>query len=156
MAFVEYVLAGLGVGLIFGMFGAGGSAFATPVLALMGVPAILAVASPLPAMLPASYAGARRYLRSGHLDTTVAIAAVSLVLSPGTWDAWLARLTVESGRADPGPWAGKTRTASCRPRRWQKPPPRTRSRKSKPTRAWSAPYDLTRSPRHPGVMKTWS
>lgn len=76
MTFLEYVLAGLGVGLVFGMFGAGGSAFATPVLALMGVPAILAVASPLPAMLPASYAGARRYLRAGHLDTRVARLAV--------------------------------------------------------------------------------
>ncbi|MEY3362330.1 MAG: hypothetical protein RL531_2049, partial [Actinomycetota bacterium] len=38
MEFIGYVLAGLGVGLVFGVFGAGGSAFATPVLALMGVP----------------------------------------------------------------------------------------------------------------------
>jgi uncharacterized membrane protein YfcA len=43
---LEYVLAGLGVGVVFGMFGAGGSAFATPVLALLGVPALLAVAFP--------------------------------------------------------------------------------------------------------------
>ncbi|HVN51215.1 MAG TPA: sulfite exporter TauE/SafE family protein [Acidimicrobiales bacterium] len=72
MAFLGYVLAGLGVGLVFGVFGAGGSAFATPVLAVLGVPALYAVASPLPAMLPAAYAGARRYLRSGNLDTRVA------------------------------------------------------------------------------------
>ena len=83
MRFLEYVLAGLGVGLVFGMFGAGGSAFATPVLALMGVPPILAVASPLPAMLPASFAGARRYLAAGHLDTRIArLAAIGGV--PGT------------------------------------------------------------------------
>ena len=73
---LQYVLAGLGVGVVFGMFGAGGSAFATPVLALLGVPGLLAVASPLPAMLPASYVGARRYLRSGNLDRRVAKLAV--------------------------------------------------------------------------------
>jgi uncharacterized membrane protein YfcA len=73
---LEYVLAGLGVGVVFGMFGAGGSAFATPVLALLGVPGLLAVASPLPAMLPASFVGARRYLRSGNVDRRVALLAV--------------------------------------------------------------------------------
>ncbi len=73
---LQYVLAGLGVGVVFGMFGAGGSAFATPVLALLGVPGLLAVASPLPAMLPASFVGARRYLRSGNLDRRVAKLAV--------------------------------------------------------------------------------
>ena len=76
MAFIGYVLAGLGVGLVFGMFGAGGSAFATPVLAVLGVPGLLAVASPLPAMIPAAFAGARRYLRSGNLDRRVARLAV--------------------------------------------------------------------------------
>ncbi|HZP30089.1 MAG TPA: sulfite exporter TauE/SafE family protein [Acidimicrobiia bacterium] len=66
------LVTGLGVGLVFGMFGAGGSAFATPLLALVGVPPVVAVASPLPAMLPASAAGARYYLRSGNLDARVA------------------------------------------------------------------------------------
>ena len=72
MDVVGYVLAGLGVGLVFGMFGAGGSAFATPVLALIGVPPIIAVASPLPAMLPAAIAGARGYVRAGTIDARVA------------------------------------------------------------------------------------
>ncbi|MBW8826730.1 MAG: sulfite exporter TauE/SafE family protein [Acidobacteria bacterium] len=62
------VVAGLGIGVVFGLFGAGGSAFATPVLALLGLPPVAAVATPLPAMLPASLAGARRYLRDGSLD----------------------------------------------------------------------------------------
>ena len=76
MKFLEYVLAGLGVGVVFGMFGAGGSAFATPVLAVLGVPGLLAVASPLPAMIPAAFVGARRYLRSDNLDRRVAELAV--------------------------------------------------------------------------------
>jgi uncharacterized membrane protein YfcA len=72
MRFLDYVIAGISVGIVFGMFGAGGSAFATPVLALFGVPPILAVASPLPAMIPAAFNGARRFLRAGNLDPRVA------------------------------------------------------------------------------------
>ena len=74
---VLVLVAGLGVGLVFGMFGAGGSAFATPVLALIGVPPVIAVASPLPAMIPASFAGARHYLRTGNLDSRVARLAIA-------------------------------------------------------------------------------
>jgi uncharacterized membrane protein YfcA len=75
--------AGLGVGVFFGIFGAGGSAFATPVLALLGVPPVLAVASPLPAMVPASLTGARRHARDGSFDGRVARLAL-LGGVPGT------------------------------------------------------------------------
>lgn len=74
---MQILVAGLGIGAVFGLFGAGGSAFATPVLALIGVPAVAAVASPLPAMLPAAAAGARRYLRAGNLDRRLAGLAVA-------------------------------------------------------------------------------
>ena len=73
---LAFVLAGLGVGVFFGLFGAGGSAFATPVLALLGVPPVLAVASPLPAMLPASLTGARRHARDGAFDRRIALLAI--------------------------------------------------------------------------------
>lgn len=76
MEVVPIVIAGLAVGVVFGLFGAGGSAFATPVLALLGVPPVLALASPLPALLPASLAGARQYHRSGLLDRHIALLAV--------------------------------------------------------------------------------
>jgi uncharacterized membrane protein YfcA len=65
-------LAGVGIGLVFGVFGAGGSAFATPVLSLLGVPGVLAVASPLPAVVPAALSGARRHLRAGNIDRRTA------------------------------------------------------------------------------------
>ena len=77
------LLVGLAAGAVFGLFGAGGSALATPVLALVGVPGVIAVATPLPALLPASLAGAHRYLRSGNLDRRVAALAVLGGL-PGT------------------------------------------------------------------------
>jgi len=66
------LLAGAVAGTVFGLFGAGGSAFATPMLALAGVPGAIAVATPLPALLPASVLSARRQLRAGNLDTRIA------------------------------------------------------------------------------------
>lgn len=76
MTLVQYVLAGLGVGVVFGIFGAGGSAFATPVLAMLGVTGLAAVASPLPAMVPAAFVSARKYVQAGLLDRRVAKFAV--------------------------------------------------------------------------------
>jgi uncharacterized protein len=70
------VAAGVAIGFAFGLFGAGGSAFGTPILALIGVPAPIAIASPLPAVLPAALMGARQYLRAGVLDQRVAKLAV--------------------------------------------------------------------------------
>ena len=66
------LLAGGVAGAVFGLFGAGGAAFATPMLALAGIPGVIAVATPLPAMLPASVLSARRQLRAGNLDTRLA------------------------------------------------------------------------------------
>lgn len=65
-------LAGAAVGALFGLFGVGGSAFATPALALLGVRGVIAVASPLPATMPAALSGAWTYVRRRELDWTVA------------------------------------------------------------------------------------
>lgn len=97
VALLPVLLAGLGAGTVFGLFGAGGSAFATPVLALLGMPGALAIATPLPAMLPTSLAGARRYLRSGNLDRRVARLAVVGGL-PGTVLGALASSVVDGSR----------------------------------------------------------
>ena len=67
---------GAGVGVVYGVFGAGGSAFATPLLALAGVPPLVAVASPLPATIPAGLAAAWSYRRDGAVATKVAGRAV--------------------------------------------------------------------------------
>jgi uncharacterized membrane protein YfcA len=78
MDWIWVTVAGLGVGVVFGVFGAGGSAFATPVLVLLGVPAPIAIASPLPAMLPASLAGAHQHIRAGFVDRRTAVLAVAV------------------------------------------------------------------------------
>lgn len=62
---------GLVVGFLSGLFGKGGSAIATPLLHAAGVPAIVAVASPLPAAIPSTLAAESVYLRHVSLDRRV-------------------------------------------------------------------------------------
>jgi uncharacterized membrane protein YfcA len=70
--FVAVAGAGLVVGALFGLFGVGGSSFATPILSLLGLSGFAAVASPLPATLPAALVGARQYARYDGIDGDVA------------------------------------------------------------------------------------
>jgi uncharacterized membrane protein YfcA len=65
------VVIGAGVGFFAGLFGKGGSAIATPLLHAVGVPAIVAVAAPLPATIPSTLAAAAAYGRDGLADRTV-------------------------------------------------------------------------------------
>jgi uncharacterized protein len=65
------ILIGVGVGFLSGAFGKGGSAIATPLLHLLGVPAIVAIASPLPATIPSTWLASRVYARTGEIDRRV-------------------------------------------------------------------------------------
>jgi uncharacterized membrane protein YfcA len=62
---------GLAIGLLYGLFGVG-SAFATPMLSVLGVSGMAAVLGPLPALLPGSAAGAWNYSRDGKVDWVLA------------------------------------------------------------------------------------
>ena len=62
---------GAGVGLLGGLLGKGGSAVATPLLHAAGIPAMVAVAAPLPATIPGTLAAASVYQRDRHVDPTV-------------------------------------------------------------------------------------
>jgi uncharacterized membrane protein YfcA len=59
---------GAAVGFLSGLFGKGGSAIATPLLALVGVPPIVAVASPLPGVIPSTLSASFAYWREGLQD----------------------------------------------------------------------------------------
>jgi len=63
---------GLGIGFLGGLFGKGGSAVATPLLHLIGVPAIVAIAAPLPATIPSTLVAGRVYRRERLVDARVA------------------------------------------------------------------------------------
>jgi uncharacterized protein len=88
-----FVAAGAVIGILVGLFGVGGSSIATPLLSVLGVPGLLAVASPLPATIPAALAAAVPYLRgrearpraaawslAGGIPATVAGALLSTVV----------------------------------------------------------------------------
>ena len=60
------VAVGAAIGLLIGLFGVGGSSVATPLLSLVGVSALAAVASPLPATIPGALLAVRPYYKSGE------------------------------------------------------------------------------------------
>ena len=83
---------GAGVGFLGGMFGKGGSAIATPLLAAVGVPPLVAVASPLPAAVPGTlvaYRRSRSTFRKFEINATV----LSLDLSISRLATCMARIT---------------------------------------------------------------
>lgn len=72
MDWLAVLASGMVVGSLFGFFGVGGSSFATPLLSLAGLSGFAAVASPLPATIPAALVGAREYARHHDVDGSVA------------------------------------------------------------------------------------
>ena len=83
---------GLAIGVLSGLFGLGGSSFATPVLALLGVPGVTAVATPLPATIPIAVAGCWAYLERGELHRRVALWSVVDGVPASVAGALLSRL----------------------------------------------------------------
>lgn len=59
---------GIVIGFLGGLFGKGGSAIATPLLAAVGVPPIVAVAAPLPATIPSTLAASSVYWKARLID----------------------------------------------------------------------------------------
>ena len=62
---------GIVIGFLGGLLGKGGSAIATPLLHAVGVPAIIAVAAPLPATVPSTLAASWVYWKEHYLDTKI-------------------------------------------------------------------------------------
>ncbi len=62
---------GAGIGFLGGLLGKGGSALATPILAAIGVPPVVALAAPLPATVPGTLVAADGYRREGLIDRSV-------------------------------------------------------------------------------------
>lgn len=88
---------GLGIGVVSGLFGLGGSSFATPALALLGLPGVTAVATPLPATVPIAAAGCWAYAERDELDRRVALWSVVGGVPATVVGALLSRLV--GGRA---------------------------------------------------------
>jgi uncharacterized membrane protein YfcA len=71
MTWIGIAFVGLAVGFLSGLFGKGGSAIATPLLHALGIPAIVAVAAPLPATIPSTLAATAAYWHARLLDRQV-------------------------------------------------------------------------------------
>jgi uncharacterized membrane protein YfcA len=77
---IAVMLIGAACGLLGGALGKGGSAVATPLLAAVGIPAIVAVAAPLPATIPGTLAAGRAYVKAGLVDWRIVRACVVTAL----------------------------------------------------------------------------
>jgi len=62
---------GATVGFLAGLFGKGGSAMATPVLHTIGLPAMVALAAPLPATIPSTMVASAAWWREHQVDRRV-------------------------------------------------------------------------------------
>src|SRR5258707_1159577 len=78
MLWLEVLLIGVAVGFLAGLFGKGGSAVATPLLHLIGLPAMVALAAPLPPTIPSTLAAAGAYRRARLVDWRVGRRALAL------------------------------------------------------------------------------
>ena len=96
MSFADVAIAvaiGLGSGILAGVFGVGGGIVMTPGLQVfLGVPAIVALATPLPAIFPTALAGALAYRRRGEVDTRAAVLLIVPGLFGAAIGAWLTDL----------------------------------------------------------------
>ena len=87
------LLTGVGVGFLGGLFGKGGRAIATPLLALLGVPGFVAVAAPLPATVPGTFVASVAYWRRRELDWPVVTWSLVWGVPATIVGAWLSRFT---------------------------------------------------------------
>lgn len=65
------VLLGVATGALSGMFGVGGAVISTPGIRALGAPALVAVGTTLPSIIPGAVSGTARYGREGLIDWRV-------------------------------------------------------------------------------------
>ncbi len=92
---------GAGVGYLGGLFGKGGSAIATPLLAAIGIPPLVAVASPLPATIPGTLVAYNRYRRFGITDGRVVRWSIAIGVPATILGAYATRW-IDGGALDQG------------------------------------------------------
>lgn len=86
-------VAGLIAGFLGGLFGKGGSAIATPLLALLGYPGFVAVASPLPATIPGTLLASLKYRESRLLDWEIVWWSVGIGVPATILGSFLTKFT---------------------------------------------------------------
>jgi uncharacterized membrane protein YfcA len=79
------LLVGLATGVLSGMFGVGGAIISQPAIRALGVPALIAVGTTLPSIIPSAISGSLRYRRESliHLRVVVWTAGCGVVAAVG-------------------------------------------------------------------------
>lgn len=67
-------LAGVGTGVLSGLFGVGGAVISTPAIRALGASASIAIGTTLPAIIPGAASGAWRYRRESLIDRRAVVA----------------------------------------------------------------------------------
>lgn len=89
----ETFAVGIASGLLSGMFGIGGGVVTTPAIRLLlGAPALIAVGTPLAAIIPATVTGAVSYVRSGVADRRAGVLVGLSGALTAVAGAWATRL----------------------------------------------------------------
>lgn len=91
--FAGIFLIGVIVGFLGGLFGKGGSAIATPMLSLIGIPGFIAVAAPLPATVPGTFIASVEYWRSKLLDKQIVLWSVGFGIPATIIGSYLTEFT---------------------------------------------------------------
>ena len=68
---VLFLISGLATGLLSALFGVGGAVVSQPAIRALGVPALNAVSTTLPTVLPGAITGTLRYWKAGFIDRRV-------------------------------------------------------------------------------------
>lgn len=84
---------GVVVGFLGGLFGKGGSAIATPLLSLAGIPGFIAVAAPLPATVPGTAIAAVQYRKSHLLDRQIVLWSIAFGVPATIVGSYVTRFT---------------------------------------------------------------
>lgn len=86
---LSYILVGIVVGFLSGIFGIGGSLICTPILKLfLGIPELIALASPLPVTIPTAVSGAYSYWQKGFVNKEIAVSTIIFGLPTTIFGAW--------------------------------------------------------------------
>jgi uncharacterized membrane protein YfcA len=87
------IAVGLASGILSGVFGIGGGLLTTPAITLLlGYPALIAVGTPLPVIVPGALTGAIAYRRRGLADVRAGLVMAAVGSLGSVAGAWLSRL----------------------------------------------------------------
>ena len=91
------LLAGVGTGMLSAAFGVGGAVVSTPAIRALGAPALIAVGTTLPSILPSAISGSLRYHREGLIDRRVVKWTVPFGIAASVAGSLLSRVVPGEG-----------------------------------------------------------